>query len=263
MTKLYLSNYTVELYRERFGVPQPLGSGLLITFQDKYLIISAYHVIDMEDERIRIENDPDEADIPQDDMERIMAKGKDIFFAINDNVKSVVLTAHYDADTKEPIFSDDVEWCVCELSEEIVKYFIEKGKSFYEIDENLSLNIESGTQIIVSGYPGYAQKGKEEVCRSFKSELIEEFKMTESGLFKVHFNQFKAYCLELEKEIQIPPREGISGMSGGGLWYLTVDNCVPLGIIIKQDPNENYVEGFSLTEILKSYTKEYIYEKLN
>ena len=258
MKKLYTHSYTIELYRERFGVPQPLGSGLLITSQGKYLIISAYHVIDMEDERIRIENDPDEANIPQDDMEGIMTKGKDTYFVINNKVKAIVLTAHYDADTKEPIFSDDVEWCVCELSDEMVKCLIEKGKSFYEIDKNLSLNIKSDTQIRVSGYPGYAQKGNEEVCRSFRSELIEEFKTTESGLFRVRFNQHKAYCLELEKEIQIPPREGISGMSGGGLWYLTVDNCAPLGIIIKQDPNENYIEGFSLTEILRSYTKEYI-----
>ncbi len=254
-SKLHISNYTVELYREKFGEPLPTGSGLLITFRDKNLLISAYHVIDMEDERIRIENDPDEIDIPQDDMEGVMAKSKGTLFYINDNVKALVCTACYDANTEEPIFNDDVEWCVCELSDKMAQLFNDAGKSFYTINEGLLQNIESGTQIIVSGYPKYAQKENEEIYRSFQSESIENFKIDETGLFRVPFYQDKAYCLELEREIPIPRVDGISGMSGGGLWYMTDDICFPLGIIIKQDPNENYIEGISLTEILKSYTQ--------
>ena len=82
---LDISNYTVELYRELLGKPHPIGSGILINFHDQHLLISANHVIDLEDERIKIENNPDEFDIPQDDMDSIMAKGSDSFFYINNN----------------------------------------------------------------------------------------------------------------------------------------------------------------------------------
>lgn len=256
--KLDIFNYTVELYRERFGVPHPIGSGLLIYYQNQHLLISAYHVVDLENERIRIENDPDEVDIPQDDMEGIMAKGQKLFFYINDREKAILGTFYYDDETKEIVFNDDIEWCVCELSERITKCFIENGQAFYRLDETFSLNIKSGTPIIVSGYPEYAQKENKEVFRSFMSELIEDFKINKSGLFRVRFNQSKAYCIEFENEIQLPRSKGISGMSGGGLWYKNVDRFTPLGIIIKQDPNENYIEGYSLYEILKSYSKENI-----
>lgn len=251
-------SYTVELYRERFGMPRPLGSGLLIELQDLHLLITAHHVIDMEDERIRIENDPDEVDIPQDDMEGIMAKGTDLYFYINDNVKGIVCTAQYDEKTKEILFNDDVEWCICELSEEVIRYFIENKKAFYKIDETYTLKIQADSKIIVSGYPAYAHKENQEVYRSFKSELIENLTMNENGLFRVRFDCSKAYCLELEKEIQIPKAKGISGMSGGGLWYKDIDHYVPLGIIIKQDPNNNYIEGYSIIEILKFYIQENI-----
>lgn len=255
---LNISNYTVELYRELFGKPHPIGSGILIDFHDQHLLISAYHVIDLENERTKIENDPDEVDIPQDDMEGIMAKGISKFFYINNKVKAFVWSAHYDDETKDVIFNDDVEWCVCELSKDIVRYLNENGKAFYKIDEHLSLNIRSGAQIIVSGYPKYAQKEGQEIYRSFISELIEDYKIDESGLFRVHFNHARAYCIEFDREIQTPRRDGIKGMSGGGIWYSGIDNFIPLGIIIKQDQNENYIEGYNMYEILKSYSKKNI-----
>ncbi len=189
-------------------------------------------------------------------MESIRAKGIDSLFLVNDNVKALVWTAHYNAETTEPIFNDDIEWCVCELSNDMVRHFIEKGKSFYQINDEIALDLKLGTQVILSGYPGYAQKPNEEICRSYESKLTEDFRGNKTGLFRVHFNQSKAYCIELEKEIQIPPKDGISGMSGGGLWCMTDGHCIPLGIIIKQDPNNNFVEGYSLTEILKTYSEK-------
>ena len=255
---LDLSCYTVQLYREVFREPRPHGSGLLIYFHGKHLLISANHVVDLEDEQTKLENDSDEVDIPQDDMESIMAKGQDLFFYINNKVKARVCTLYYINATDEVVLNDDIEWCVCELSEDIVKYFIENGKSFYTVDVNLSLNMIGGTPIIASGYPEYAQKENQEVCRSFISELIECFKTNENGLFRVRFNQSKAYCIESKNEIQLPRVKGIAGMSGGGLWYNNIDEFIPLGIIIKQDPNENYIEGYNLYEILKSYSKDNI-----
>ena len=253
---LDLSAYTVELYREKFREPQPVGSGLLLELHGKHLLVSAYHVIDMEDERISIENDTDEVGIPQDDMESIRAKGIDSFFIVNDNVKAVVWTAHYNEEANEPIFSDDIEWCVCELSDDVVQYFIAKGKSFYVIDKLNPQTIKADSEIIISGYPKYAQIKNKEICRSYKSELIKDFIIGKSGLFRVHLDCNRAFCLELDKEITIRKPEGISGMSGGGLWYKSIDNYIPLGIIIKQ--GQDYVEGYSIAEILKFYTKDKI-----
>lgn len=253
---LDLSVYTVELYREKFGEPQPIGSGLLIEYHGKHLLISAYHVIDMEDERINIKNDLEEVGIPQDDMEGIRAKGIDSFFLVNNNVEALVWTAHFDEATNEPSFSDDIEWCVCKLSEEDIQYFFEIGKSFYVMDPLKTDTINTGTEIIVSGYPKYAQRVNQETYRSYKGELIEDFIIGKSGLFRIHFNGDRAYCYEQEKEISIPKPDGIKGMSGGDMWYKSIDKFMPLGIIIKQ--GSDYVEGYSLAEILKFYTKEKI-----
>ena len=74
---LALSIYTVELYREKFRESQPVGSGLLLELHGKHLLVSAYQVIDIEDERIRIENDIDEVSILEDDRENIRGKGLD------------------------------------------------------------------------------------------------------------------------------------------------------------------------------------------
>lgn len=250
------SVYTVELYREKFREPQPIGSGLLLKLHGKHLLISAYHVIDMEDERINIENDTDEVGIPQDDMEGIRAKGIDSFFLVNDNVKALVWCAHYNEETNEPTFSDDIEWCICELSKDVVQNFIAKGKSFYVIDKLTPQTIKADSEIIISAYPKYAQIVNQERCRSYKSELIEDFIIGKSGLFRVHLDCDRAFCLELDKEIKIRKPEGISGMSGGGLWYKSIDNYIPLGIIIKQD--QDYVEGYSIAEILNLYSDDKI-----
>ena len=256
-----LSSHTIELYKEVFREPHPIGSGLLIYFQGRHLLISVNHVLDMEDNKSKIENDPDEANIPQDDMESIMAKGHDTFFNINDNIKALVCTAHYNQETKEVVFNDDIEWCVCKLSEDIVKCFIENGKTFYKIDEELLLNIKQGSQIIVSGYPKYAQKEEQEIHRSFECELIEKFEIGKSGLFRAWFNQDEAFCLEKNEKIRVrPKKEGLEGMSGGGLWYKGIDKLIPLGIFIKQE--EQYIEGYSLYEILKLYLQN-IDEELN
>ena len=251
---LALSIYTVELYREKFRESQPVGSGLLLELQGKHLLVSAYHVIDMEDERIRIENDIDEVGILQDDMENIRAKGIDSFFIVNDNVKALVWTAHYNEEANEPTFSDDVELCVCELSDDVVQYFIAKGKSFYVIDKLKPQTIKADSEIIISGYPKYAQTVNQEMCRSYKSKLIEDFIINKSGLFRVYLDCDRAFCLELGKEIKIWKQVGIIGMSGGGLWYKSIDNYIPLGIIIKQ--GQDYVEGYSIAEILKFYAKD-------
>jgi hypothetical protein len=209
----------------------------------------------MEAEQIRIKNDPDEANIPQDDMDSIMAKGKNKFFYINDRLKALVGTFNYNNETQEVVFNDDIEWCVCKLSEDTVKCFIENGKTFYKIDEELLLNIKQGSQIIVSGYPKYAQKEEQEIHRSFMSELIDNFKTNKSGLFRVLFNQLNAYCIEFEKTVRINSKKGIEGMSGGGLWYNRDNDFIPLGIIIKQEPDENYIEGYNIFKILKSYSQ--------
>lgn len=249
---LELSRYTVELYREKFGEPQPLGSGLLIKYHGMHLLISAYHVIDLEDERINIENDLEEVGIPQDDMEGIRVKGLNSFFLVNNNVEALVCTAHFDEVTNEPLFSDDIEWCVCKLSEEEIHYFFEMGKSFYEMYSPKTDTINIGAEIIISGYPKYAQQVNPETFRSYKGELNEDFIIGKSGLFRIHFDNDRAYCYEKEKEISIPKPDGIKGMSGGGIWCKFINKFIPLGIIIKQGPD--YVEGYSLAEILKNDT---------
>ena len=38
---------SIALYRERYGELQMVGSGLLLKYQEKNLLISAFHVIDM------------------------------------------------------------------------------------------------------------------------------------------------------------------------------------------------------------------------
>ena len=158
---------------------------------------------------------------------RITNEAKDNLF--RDNVKALVWTAHYNEEANEPTFSDDVEWCVCELSDDVVQYFIAKGKSFYVIDKLKPQTIKADSEIIISGYPKYAQTVNQEMCRSYKSKLIEDFIINKSGLFRVYLDCDRAFCLELGKEIKIWKPEGISGMSGGGLWYKSIDNYILIG----------------------------------
>lgn len=252
-----ISNYTVALYRERFMVSCHLGSGLLIRFQNRYFLISAYHVFDMEEERIEIENDPYEKDIPQDDMESIMAKGNGVYFYVDNSLKGLVFTTTYNEETKKTVFNYDLEWCICELSQECVKYFHDFGKSFFEINDCSKHGIESGKPIIITGFPGYAQKKDKEVYRSYRGEFMKYDNMYHVELFRIKFENTKAFNYEMNTFVEIPPIEGISGMSGGGLWHKEDDSYIPCGIIIKQDPINKYVEGVYLSEIIKSISEQY------
>lgn len=256
-----IKKHTVALYREKYGVPLPIGSGILISFQGKRYIVSAFHVFDTEEERIQIENDPEEKHIPQDDIESVMAKGTNMFFYIDYNVRAVVWTAHYDEINKIPIFNEDTEWCVCELSDKIVRFFLDAGKAFYEINEITSTEVKTGSKIIISGYPKYAQKEFQEEYRSYSSEMAKSKELSDNALFRVSFDNQHAYNYENKRYVKLP-HYGIAGMSGGGLWCEKDNKYIPIGIILKQDPNENYVEGYLIEEILKELTQK-PYEKFS
>lgn len=245
---------TVALYREKCGEYRLIGSGVLISFQENYYLISAFHVFDMEEEQIQIENDPEEKGIPQDDLDGIMAKGASTFFYVNDHSKGLALSVYYDGKNGRPVFNEDAEWCVCELSNEMVQCFIDAGKSFYAMDETSHPEIESGSTVIISGYPRYAQKEFQEIHRSFCCKMLEYNNLHDSALCRVYFNNQHAYNYENERYVKLP-NYGIAGMSGGGLWYEKDNKYIPIGIILKQDPNENYVEGYRIDEILKNYIK--------
>lgn len=193
-----ISKYTVALYRERYKLPCHIGSAILISFCDKYYLVSAFHVFDMEYERIKIENDPEEKNISQDDFESIMAKGKDGYFYVDDFVKGLVCTVHYDLKTSQPVFNDDLEWCICELPENREQYFnfIEYGKTFFEIINKPSSVINVGNEIVISGFPGYAQKDNQEVFRSFKGKLLDRENVSQSGLFRVQFDNANAFIMK-------------------------------------------------------------------
>ena len=249
----YIQRYSVALYREQCGEFRKIGSGVLLQYHEKHLLITAFHVIDMEEERIKKENDPDELGIPQDDMESIFVKCGTKFFCMNETVRALVCTAKYDDEAKQPIFSDDAEWCVCELSLDLVGELTGIGKLFYNLEEINSIVIPADSEVIISGYPGYAQKNDTEEYRSYMSNLIQNFHKNNDGIFRVQLDRTKAFCYEMGKEVVIPQVQGIGGMSGGGMWYKSINHYVPIGIILKQDPENNFVEGYSLTEILKSY----------
>ena len=83
---------------------------------------------------------------------------------------------------------------------------------------------------------------------------LESIYTKQTRYFAQNLDEAKELSLELGKEIKIWKPEGISGMSGGGLWYKSIDNYIPLGIIIKQ--GQDYVEGYSIAEILKFYAKD-------
>ncbi|MDE7364362.1 MAG: hypothetical protein K2N27_05680 [Ruminococcus sp.] len=248
-----IKNYSIALYREHCGVLQTVGTGLLLKYQERNLLISAFHVIDMEEERIEKENDPDEVGISQDDLESIYVKCGTKFFCVNETVKALVWTAKYDDETKQPRFSDDAEWCACELSFDLVSELTGIGKLFYNLEEFNSIVIPADSEVIISGYPGYAQKNDTEEYRSYMSNLIQNFHNDNDGLFRVQLDRTKAFCNEMGKEVVIPKVQGIGGMSGGGIWYKNINHYIPIGIILKQDPENNFVEGYSIIEILKPY----------
>lgn len=242
-----IEKFTVALYIEKFGSYFPIGSGILIALQDEHYLISAFHVFDLEEERLQIENDPDEKGIPHDDLEGIYAKGINEFFCINYDVKCLVFVTHHDEETKQPVFNEDMEWCVCRLSEEIVSCFTEAGKLFYIINEMKFPEVLTGSNIIVSGYPRYAQKENLAQYRSYRAKSLNINGIFNSNLVRVMFNNSNAYNYEHNKNVKLP-REGIAGMSGGGIWFEKDDKYIPIGIILRQE--SDYIEGFRLDSIL-------------
>lgn len=259
-TRCDIEKYTICLYREKFSEPIPIGSGILVCLREKYYIVSAYHVFDMEDELLEIQNDPEEEGIQHDDMDGIMAKSGRTSFYIDNFMKAMVGTFYYDEKTKQPFFNEDTEWCICELSDEMVKLLREADKTFYNIQDLEYPQIDLHESIIVSGYPKYAQdrlkcarKEPIEKYRSFYSRILENDKVSDPALLRVHFENNHAYNIEHEEYIKIPQVDGIAGMSGGGFWYKQNDRYIPVGIILKQDPNENFIEGYRLDYILKEY----------
>lgn len=242
-----IEKFTVALYREKFGSYSPMGSGILIALQDKHYLISAFHVFDLEEERLQIENDPDEKGIPHDDLEGIYAKGINEFFCINYDVKCLVFVTHYDEETKQPVFNEDMEWCVCRLSEEIASCLTETGKLFYIINEMKFPEVLTGSSMIVSGYPRYAQKENLAQYRSYRAQALSNSEISNSDLVRVMFDNSNAFNYEHNRIVKLP-RDGIAGMSGGGIWAEKDDKYIPIGIILKQE--SDYIEGFRLDSIL-------------
>lgn len=252
-----IGKYTVALYREKYSQPTHVGSGILMRIQDKYYLVSAYHVFDMEEERLRIENDPDEEGIPQDDMDGIMARTVEGYFCINSKMTGVVFTAKYDPIKEQAVFNEDTEWCSCELTTEIANIFIQDGKSFYDVDliDYLEKDIqEDEINMVISGFPQYAQNKDGVKYRSFKVVNIITGQSYDKSLIRVGFVNNKAFNYEQNRDIELPTC-GIAGMSGGGIWAFKDEKYIPVGIILKQDPTENYVEGFRMDCILKSITE--------
>lgn len=191
-----IEKFTVALYIEKFGSYSPIGSGILIVLQDEHYLISAFHVINLEEEQLQIENDPDEKGIPHDDLEGIYAKGINDFFCINYDVKGLVFKVHYDEETKQPVFNEDMEWCVCRLSEETVSCLTKTGKLFYIINEMKFPKVLTGSNTIVSGYPRYAQKENLAQYRSYRTQTLSNSEISNSNLVRVMFdNSFGFYLI--------------------------------------------------------------------
>lgn len=250
--KANLEKYTIALYREKYCSPQPIGTGILICYNGSFYLISAFHVFDMEEERQQVENDPDEQDIQQDDMEGIYAKGifeeNSDYFLVNKNSYGLVFTFNPDEASRNINFNEDTEFIVCMLSDNLAQCFIDAGKMFYNVNESLLKEQNFSGSVILSGYPEYAQRDGTEVYRSYKGTLINN--AHDNGMISIKFDNNTAYCYEMHTEISIPRVKGIEGMSGGGIWKEQNDTFLPIGIIIKQDPNEGIVVGYDFDTII-------------
>lgn len=249
-----IEKYTIALYREKYCSPQPIGTGILIFYNWSFYLISAFHVFDMEDERQQVENDPDEPDIQQDDMDGIYAKGifegNSDYLLVNENSFGLVFTFNPDEVSRNVNFNEDTEFIVCKLSDNLAQCFIDAGKMFYIVDESLFKEQNLSGSVILSGYPGYAQRDGTEVYRSYKGTLRNN--AHDNGMISIKFDNNTAYCYEMHAEISIPRVKGIEGLSGGGIWKEHNDTFLPIGIIIKQDPNEGIVEGYNFDSIIKT-----------
>jgi hypothetical protein len=249
-----IESYTICLYAEFCQAYKPIGSGILI-----YLfLISALHVFDREEEQLKIENDHDEDGIPHDDFDSVYAK-KIVndgykYFLINEKMSGLVFTTEYEHG--EAPFNDDTEYCFCYLNNEMIRHLHEAGKKFFNIT-NAPIDTFENMRAIISGFPKYAQKDDVEKFRSFECTIKDDDHINEN-LLQATFSNNDAFNLEQGKSIKIPRVDGIKGMSGGGLWLYKDKNVIPVGIILKQDPNNDYVEGYRLDKI-----REDIRKKLN
>lgn len=243
-----IESHTVPLFREKFGEPHLQGTGILVRKAGIHYLISAFHVFDMEDEKARVENDPDERCIPQDDMESIKSKCGDTYFYIDDQIQGQVFSFEYDSDTDSPVIKEDEEWSICILTDEMISNFLRSNKQFIDIDDVNEPILKADTECIIAGYPHYANINKENAFRSFSCYSQTEIHLDEDILIWAVFDNFAAKNHQCNAIIKLP-NYGIKGMSGGGLWTLYEDNFIPIGIIIEQHPGENWVKCYNLFKI--------------
>lgn len=245
-----IERHTICLYGEHCGTCLPIGSGILIKFDERFYIVSAHHVFDREEELLQIENDPDEYGIDHDDTDSVFVRveeyGRIEFYRINDHMTGMVFTAYPD-DKSQPIINDDTEFAVCYMTNAMVRCIIEAGKDFLEVDCETEDDISHEDTIIISGFPRYAQPNNIGKLRSFQCDIYDSERLDESCLLRVAFDNMNAFNCEQLTKIHIP---GIDGMSGGGIWKCADDKIIPIGIILKQDPNKHYVEGLKINQIL-------------
>lgn len=245
-----IEKYTVAIYSEHQQELKIFGSGILIKFQDLFFLVSAHHVLEREKEHIRIQNDPFEEGIPQDNVESFFAKCKDgTFFYVNDVYQGLVFTTKFNSDKNDFELNDDTEFGVCKLDNHMVNNFLESDKSFYELDHYLLPNILTTEALLISGYPKYAQKNNQEIYRSYKATLLKHTVLPDSSLIRINFNTQAAYNYEQNQIVRMPPPKTMEGLSGGGVWSIQNNKVIPLGIILKEDPDEHIIECYRLDAI--------------
>lgn len=244
-----IEKYTVGIYSEKNQELKLYGSGILVQYKETFLLLSAHHVFDREDEQFDIENDPDENGIPQDNMESFFAKGKDgSFFYVNDFYQGLVFTTKFNSKKNDIEFNEDTEFGICKLDQQMVKSFIESGKRFYQLFENNIPRLKSGENVILGGFPKYAQIGNEEIFRSYIGQIPLSSIRSERGLTKILFDNDHAFCIEKNDFIKIKKPEGIAGMSGGGVWIENNGDYIPLGLILRQE--KGLIEIYPFSSIL-------------
>lgn len=246
-----IEKYTVGIYSEKNKELKLFGSGILVLYKEIYLLLSAHHVFDREEEQIEIENDPDEEGIPQDNFESFLCR--DItgsFFYIDNYYQAQVYTSTCDTNKKEIVFNEDTEYGICFLEKPMVQYFLESGKIFYEISEiNHIPLIKPGEKVILGGFPKYAQKENVEIFRSYLGKFPLNNIYSLNGLIRILFENDHAFCIEQNDYVKIKKPEGIEGMSGGGVWMEKEGTYIPVGIILRQE--EDFIEMYPISSIIK------------
>lgn len=258
-----IKNYTLALYNEKNGEPMPVGSGILVEYKGQKYLLSAFHVFDREDEQLSIEDNPDEIGIEHDNFDEIYALGiynEEVWYiVINSNTIGQCFTMKYNKrglkDNIEPLYlySEQEEYLVAKLSNPIIEALTKIGKEFYSVNSNNFTTLSKDIKTVLSGYPQVAYKKQDnkwiEQCRLYESILINESYQQSDVLFHMFFDNDHVLNLDTQKYITLP-HKGIDGMSGGGIWIEEDENIYLLGIILFQDPKEEYVEAIKLQEIL-------------